>query len=166
MSQLYPRKFLRVRAYLLDCCAVFAIGASGVYLLQLLVSDDRVRRVGWFGIAAAALAYEPILVWGTGATVGHRLTNLRVVSQGSRNSLSLLRAILRAITKVTLGWLSFLVMLITGRGKAIHDALTQSDVVLRNPTLARPGQYRSQQDLERERNRSASPDGEVSDPWP
>lgn len=147
MRLLYPRLSLRLRAWLLDYFVVLAIIVIGAFCVNLLLGDRRMVQIAWLAILLVCFGYEPILVWYAGGTVGHRLTNLCVISQRTRSNPSLLQAAVRALVKFTLGWFSSLIMIITRRHRSIHDVLTRSDVVLRDPSIAKISEYRSEEDL-------------------
>lgn len=83
------------------------------------------------------------LVVRQGACVGRNA----YMAAGRPAHLSLFQAVLRAVVKLTLGLFSRLVMIIARRHRSIHDVLTRSDVVLRDPSIAKVSQYRSERDL-------------------
>jgi hypothetical protein len=85
--------------------------------------------------------YEPVLVSLTGGTLGHYVTNLRVVDERDQGNVSFLKAVARFVVKGLLGWYSFIVMTATRRNQAIHDLLTRSTVQIRDPARARPNDY-------------------------
>lgn len=127
--------------------------AAMVVALQIAVafnSDDVARVVG-FGFLAGFFLYEPLLVWLTGGTVGHYLSNLRVVDDRSHGNVSFLKALARVAIKLVLSWYSFLIMTAARRHQAVHDMLTRSTVQIRDPAKALPHHY------SRERAEPASP---------
>jgi uncharacterized RDD family membrane protein YckC len=87
------------------------------------------------------LLYEPVLVSSTGGTLGHYVTNLRVVDDGTGRNVSFLKACVRMAIKSLLGWYSFVILAATRRNQAIHDLLTQSTVQIRDPAKASPAHY-------------------------
>lgn len=90
---------------------------------------------------AAILLYEPVLVWHTGGTLGHRVMNLRVSDDRTSGNVSLVQALVRFFVKAILGVFSFLTMRFSRRHQAIHDILTRSSVRIRDARAARPHHY-------------------------
>ena len=88
-------------------------------------------------MVTAVLLYEPVLVSFTGGTVGHHLTNLRVVDDRGGN-VSFLKACARMVVKDLLGWCSFVILMATSRNQAIHDLVTRSTVQIRDLAKALP----------------------------
>jgi uncharacterized RDD family membrane protein YckC len=74
--------------------------------------------------------YDPLLIAQAGGTIGHHILGIRVkkVKQPEKN-LNMLQASIRFITKLTLGWLSFLTVTGSKRKLAIHDMASGSIVV-------------------------------------
>jgi len=68
--------------------------------------------------------YEPVLVSVTGSSIGHYLSNLRVVDDRTRGNVGFLKAIARLGIKTLLGVYSFLTMAVTSHHQAVHDLLT------------------------------------------
>jgi uncharacterized RDD family membrane protein YckC len=97
----------------------------------------------WLGflVVVMLLLYEPLLVPITGGTLGHWLTNLRVVDEHTGGNVSFLKACARVLIKGVLGWYSFVILAATRRNQAVHDLLTRSTVQIRDPAKARSGQY-------------------------
>jgi hypothetical protein len=114
-----------------------------VCALQIAValnSDDLARVVG-FTVVAGFFLYEPVLVSLTGGTVGHYLSNLRVIDDRSRGNVSFLKAVARVAIKAVLSWYSFVSMAAARRHQAVHDLLTRSTVQMRDPAKAKPHHY-------------------------
>lgn len=140
-SAAYGRLSGRAKAILIDA----AISAVVLVLLVIVGSatedipgSGRVLLVLMFGWA---LLYEPLQVWWSGSTIGHRRANLRVVSDKTGDSPSFAVAFLRFLIKAILGLPSFVSMLFTRRYQAIHDLMTGTTVQLRDLSIAREGDY-------------------------
>jgi uncharacterized RDD family membrane protein YckC len=140
-SPTYARFSRRLRALLLDVLVFAFLFYVGAVLIDLFAPSDSTRRVLWAAIGLAILFYEPVLVSAFGGTIGHRLTNLRVVDDRSAGNLSFVKAVLRALIKAFLGWFSFLSMTLTRRNQALHDVLTHSTVQIRDQSKASSTHY-------------------------
>jgi hypothetical protein len=113
----------------------------GTVMIATAVRNDEVSRA-LAAVAVIVLAlYEPVLVSRTGGTIGHYLTNLRVVDEGHGGNVGFLKAVSRYAIKGLIGWFSFLLMAATRRNQAIHDLLTRSTVQIRDPAKAAPGEF-------------------------
>ena len=132
----YARFSRRLRAALIDAALFALVFYIGAVVIDSMAFSDANRRLFLLSLAVLILAYDPVLVAFFGATIGHRLTNLRVVDDGHGGNISLLRAIARALIKDVLGWLSFAAMAITRRHQAIHDVFTNSTVQARDLSKA------------------------------
>jgi hypothetical protein len=67
-----------VRAFVIDWI-IIALLLVGVLFAAVAADSDRIGRILGFAFVAVWLLYEPVLVSLTGSTVGHYLSNLRVV---------------------------------------------------------------------------------------
>jgi uncharacterized RDD family membrane protein YckC len=114
--------------------------ASALLIAVTLGSQDLARVLG-FSVAASWLLYEPVLVSVMGGTVGHYVSNLRVVDNRTSGNINFFKAVVRTVLKAVLGWLSFVTMGTTRRHQAIHDLLTRSTVQIRNPGKAGADHY-------------------------
>ena len=144
----YARFSRRLRALCLDATILVLLFYVGTVLIHSISSSDSVTRGLWLGVVLVILLYEPILVAMIGGTVGHRLTNLRVVDDRSNRNLSFVKAVARAAIKALLGWYSFLSMSLTRRNQALHDVLTHSTVQIRDTSKAPPSHYVVERQIE------------------
>jgi uncharacterized RDD family membrane protein YckC len=136
----YARFSRRLRGMMLDW-AITLIVMFGALLVAVTVGSDNFSRALGILVVIALLLYEPVLVSFTGGTLGHYLTNLRVVDERDGGNISFLKACARVVIKGVLGLYSFVILAATRRNQAIHDMLTRSTVQLRDPAKASPGQY-------------------------
>lgn len=136
----YARFSRRFRGLVLDWTILMAILFGGLALASTVRNDNFSRVLGIL-VVATLLLYEPILVSVTGSTLGHYLTNLRVVDERGGGNVSFLKACARVVIKGVLGLYSFVTLAATNRNQAVHDLLTRSTVQIRNPAKALPGQY-------------------------
>jgi uncharacterized RDD family membrane protein YckC len=144
----YARFSRRLRAFLIDAVLFALVFYIGAVVIDSLAFSDANRRLFLLSLAVLILAYDPVLVAFFGATLGHRLTNLRVVDEGHGGNISLLRAIARALIKDVLGWLSFASMAITRRHQALHDVFTHSTVQVRDLTKAQASHFAPERIIE------------------
>ena len=120
----------RFRAVVVDTAVVCA-----VIVVVMLVGDvtDFVPgsgRIAWLFMFGALLLYEPLLIWRRGATIGHAVNHLTVVSDRTGRAPTLVQAFARYVIKILLGVISFVTMAFTRRHRAVHDALTRTTVQL------------------------------------
>ncbi|WP_157860887.1 MULTISPECIES: RDD family protein [Bradyrhizobium] len=139
-APLYARFSRRFRGIFIDWI-VTLLTIAGALLVASTVAIDSVSRALGFAVIAALVLYEPVLVSFTGGTVGHHLTNLRVVDDATGGNVGFLKACARLLIKSFLGWYSFVIIAATRRNQAIHDLVTRSTVQIRDPAKARPGQF-------------------------
>lgn len=137
---LYARFSRRFRGIFIDW-VVTLVAICAALLVVSAVAIDSVSRALGIVVIAALLLYEPVLVSFTGGTVGHHLSNLRVVDDATGGNVGFLKACARLLIKGFLGWYSFVVIAATRRNQAIHDLVTRSTVQIRDPAKARPGQF-------------------------
>jgi uncharacterized RDD family membrane protein YckC len=130
----------RMRAMVIDFFVVMSAGIVGMLLLDLVEADLAARAyvILLFGLA---FLYDPVLVSTTGATLGHRAVNIRVVDRDADRRIGFVRAVVRFALKVILGFLSFFFLAITRRHQALHDLVMRSVVVVNDPARAEPGEY-------------------------
>jgi uncharacterized RDD family membrane protein YckC len=145
---LYARFSRRLRAFLIDVAFFALIFYLGAIAVDSLAVADAARRLFLLGLAVAILAYDPFLVTFFGGTIGHRLTNLRVIDDRTGGNLGLFKAIARAAVKDLLGWLSFAAMAVTRRHQALHDVITHSTVQIRDLSSARTHNYVAERVIE------------------
>jgi uncharacterized RDD family membrane protein YckC len=136
----YARFSRRLRGMMLDWAITLSV-MFGAVLVAVTVGSDNFSRALGILVVIALLLYEPVLVSFTGGTLGHYLTNLRVVDERDGGNISFLKACARVVIKGLLGLYSFVILAATRRNQAIHDLLTRSTVQLRDPAKALPGQY-------------------------
>jgi uncharacterized RDD family membrane protein YckC len=136
----YARFSRRLRAVFIDWI-IFIVVVSGALFIAVAIESDKFSRGLGVVVAVVLLLYEPLLVWRTGSSVGHYLTNLRVVDDRTKGNVSFLKALARLLIKTILGWWSFITMATTHRHQALHDLLTSSTVQIRDPAKARSNHY-------------------------
>jgi uncharacterized RDD family membrane protein YckC len=135
---LYAKVWPRMKAILIDGFVLM-----GAFLVAALVGANLpgsggIAFVVWF---AFWVLYDPVMVSRTGGTIGHHLQNLRVVSDRTGRSPSLVVAFVRNVVKGLLGGVSLLAMAGSSRQKAIHDLIAGTTVQARDAEFARIGHF-------------------------
>ena len=133
----FPR---RLRAFVIDMIIIVLLLLSTLFVV-ISTNSDQVGRIVGFTLIAVGLLYEPLLVSLTGSTVGHYLTNLRVVDDQTHGNVGFLKAVVRLLIKTVLGIYSFITMAMTSRHQAVHDLLTRSTVQIRDRSKWVPDEY-------------------------
>lgn len=132
----------RVRALLVDVVVIFAAALGIVLFIALTEALPYTGQVGIVALFGFLALYEPVMVATSGATVGHRRANLRVVSLATGDRPSFPQALARFVIKGALGILSFVTMALTRRHQAVHDRITGTTVQIRDLDAARPSDVR------------------------
>lgn len=136
----YARFSRRLRGMFIDW-TITLIAIFGAMAIATSVRNDDVSRALGIAVVIVLALYEPVLVSRAGGTIGHYLTNLRVVDEGHGGNVGFLKAVARFIIKGLIGWYSFIVMAATRRNQAIHDLVTRSTVQIRDRAKASPGEF-------------------------
>jgi len=139
----YARFTRRLRGLALDFILFLVLMVCALQIAVAFNNSELARIVG-FGFAIGFFLYEPLLVSLLGGTVGHYLSNMRVVDDRTNGNVSFLKAVGRVAIKAILGWYSFISMVAARRHQAVHDLLTRSTVQIRDPALAKLGDYASE----------------------
>ena len=129
---IYPRLIRRVRAVLIDSAIAIFVVFSWWYTLTLIGEAPGVIKVAYPLLAWVIL--DPVMVSRRGFTPGHYIMGLSVQNARTSGFISMPRAMLRLLVKALTGWWSFAFALMTERHQALHDILTESVVVLRDPS--------------------------------
>jgi uncharacterized RDD family membrane protein YckC len=136
----YARFSRRLRAIVIDWVVLAFVAVAALVAATTVRSDGFSRALG-LAVVLVLVLYEPLLVWLTGGTIGHNLSNLRVVDDRTQGNVSFPKAVARFIIKTVLGWFSFLIIEATRRSQAMHDLATRSTVQIRDPAKASPHHY-------------------------
>jgi uncharacterized RDD family membrane protein YckC len=124
--QNYPYLSTRIKSAFIDQMLIlFAL------MILMIVTQSLANSAAIKIIAAALLllVYEPVLTTYS-ATVGQRIMGIRVRSRNNpAQRISLGQAVFRYITKILLGWLSFLTIHANAERRAVHDIVSGSLVV-------------------------------------
>jgi hypothetical protein len=136
----YARFARRLRGLALDFILFLVLMVCALQIAVAFNQNDLARVLG-FSLVIGFFLYEPLLVSLFGGTVGHYLSNIKVVDDRTNGNVSFLKAVGRVVIKTILGWYSFISMVATRRHQAVHDLLTRSTVQIRDPSIARGGGF-------------------------
>ena len=136
----YVRFSRRLRGLALDFILFLVLMVCALQIAVAFNQNDLARVLG-FGFVIGFLLYEPLLVSLFGGTIGHYLSNIKVVDDRTNGNVSFLKAVGRVVIKTILGWYSFISMVATRRHQALHDLLTRSTVQICDPAIARGGDF-------------------------
>jgi uncharacterized RDD family membrane protein YckC len=131
---LYAKIWPRMKAILVDGFVVMGAFLAAALVGANVAGSGGVAFLVW---VAFWVLYDPLMVSRTGGTIGHHMQNLRVVSDRTGRSPSLLVAFIRNVAKGLLGMVSLLAMAGSSRQKAIHDWIAGTTVQARDVQFAR-----------------------------
>ncbi len=141
VSVLYASLLRRFQAVIFDSVVYVAVWFLAMVLGTAAASVAPIGGVFLILWVGFVLLYEPVSVSRFGGTLGHRFTNLRVVSNQTGGSISFGAALVRLLIKWFFGWLSFALILFTRRRQALHDLWTLSTVQIRDAEAAQPHHF-------------------------
>jgi uncharacterized RDD family membrane protein YckC len=130
---IYPRFLRRVRALLIDWAITVFVLTTWWLSIPLIDGHSVVTKFAYPIIAWFVL--DPMFVWRLGGTPGQYFMKLRIQDKESGKHIGLPRAIIRSLLKILTGTWSFVLVFMTKRHQALHDVLTSTTVILRNPEL-------------------------------
>src|ERR1700704_1992335 len=87
----YARFSRRLRGLMIDQI-VFLLLLAGTLAVVIALRSDSIGRYLGFAAIAVFLLYEPVMVSLSGSTIGHYLTNLRVVDDRTKGNVSFAKA--------------------------------------------------------------------------
>lgn len=123
----YPGVFSRVKATILDAVVMVVLIMATTEVFSSLGNIPNYAKI--IAFTFIFVLYEPLIVSLFGATVGHRMNNLKVQQLSNGKKVNLVLAILRFLLKTTLGWVSLITISSKENRQAIHDTVVRSIVV-------------------------------------
>lgn len=112
---------------LVDICVMFLLALILAYIYEEIGNVQGFVR--GISMGFIVLIYEPLMV-SIGCTFGQLITNIRVRKfYNPDKKLHFINAMMRTITKMLLGWLSFITITLNKNRKGIHDYASSSIVV-------------------------------------
>ncbi len=122
----YPGIFDRVKASAIDSIVIVAfIGASSEILGTLDSAPNYYKMI----CVILIFLYEPIMVSLFGASIGHRMCKLKVQNAKNSKKISIIKAIIRFLMKMILGWISLFTISNNKERKTMHDMIVDSVVI-------------------------------------
>lgn len=127
----YAHLMRRVQATTIDALIVsFVFVGAGFILSKIPMAPGQLKLVAAAGLL---LFYEPLLIAVWGKTLGQACRGIRVRRLVQDQRLSFIKAFVRYLLKVILGWVSYFFILSTANRQSLHDLATDSCVVLSDP---------------------------------
>ncbi|MCJ8271303.1 MAG: RDD family protein [Psychrosphaera sp.] len=123
----FPRTYLRFIALFWDS-TILSFWVFLVIYISTLIGFESSMSHGLF-IVLMIVSFEPLLIYFTGGTLGHRRHGMRVCHKTPGKSLSLIQCYARLLFKSVLGIYSLMAMLVSTNRRALHDMLSNSVVV-------------------------------------
>lgn len=123
----YPGLSLRINAAMIDSLIMGIYLYLSAYISYDIFPDHLIPRL--IIIFVPFLSYEPILLYFTGSTIGHRMNKISVTHYYENKKLNLFQCYMRFITKILLGIFSLIIMFMTQKNQSFHDLITNSLVV-------------------------------------
>jgi uncharacterized RDD family membrane protein YckC len=147
-SHAYATFTARARALVTDAVIISVAVVALLFLWTLMESVPGSGGMLVVVLFVLVILYEPIMVALFGATIGHRRSNLRVVSDRTGGPPGFFAALVRFLLKAILGFGSFATMLLTQRHQAFHDFITRTTVQVRDVNAARDYDYVAEREPE------------------
>ncbi len=120
----------RIQALFIDLIVTFLFAFIMTKIFESMGEVSDHTRLWTF--VCVFILYDPILTSLIGGTLGHRALNLRVRrSSNTTKNILFPVAIFRYLIKATLGVFSLLAVSMNSNGRAIHDLLSGSIVILK-----------------------------------
>ncbi|MEN7548597.1 RDD family protein [Rapidithrix thailandica] len=127
----YPYLLTRYKAALLEGLLLVGIFAT----LMILTKNPENRPTSFIIYIVIAILYEPIMLTAFAGTLGHKIMRIKIKAiQDTSKNINLFQGVIRILSKIILGWLSFLTINLNPEHHAIHDYLSAS-IVLNDPKV-------------------------------
>ncbi|AWF81173.1 hypothetical protein BTJ40_10280 [Microbulbifer sp. A4B17] len=128
---MYPKLSRRFRALMIDSLVLVAVVA---FSIAIGTSVDFTNGVYQSVLVLVPIfLFEPVLVSVTGGNIGHHLMGIRIRKSGSDNKINIVQAVIRTFLKLLLGVPSLIAILTSKKHQAVHDLLSMSLVVVKDP---------------------------------
>jgi len=132
----------RIRALLIDGVLL----AIWLFLAIISITNIGLASAKYEAILILFIVFsvEPFLVSLTGGTLGQHLCKIKVQSTHTENNINILFSYIRYLVKLPLGIFSLLTVTTTEHYQGIHDLLSRSVVVHKDPSKVPPSERLSQ----------------------
>lgn len=126
MEREYPTILERIKS---TTIVTIIIIACMYFASEILNSFENVPDFIRMILFALILLYEPILTV-FGATIGNEKMEIRVRTNANHaKKINFFQAVIRVILKYLLGWLSFITLFFSDKGRTIHDYASGSIMI-------------------------------------
>lgn len=123
----YPHLSLRLKAAMIDSVIFATILYSTAYFSYDIFPENLYLRI--MLIFIPTLSYEPVLLYFTGSSIGHKIYKIAVVHQNKEKRLNIFQCYIRFVVKIFLGLFSLIFMFFTKKRQSFHDLITATLVV-------------------------------------
>ncbi len=144
---IYVRLSRRLKAVIIDMFVMIISIISSIYLVGQVGFESSIFSMSM--IIVFSLSIEPICVRFTGASIGHHLFGIRIRQSISDNKINLFNSYLRTIFKLLVGTMSLITVMSTRKHQALHDMISRSIVVLKNPKNIPEWEHESERVLDK-----------------
>ena len=128
---IFPSLIVRIKALVIDFLIILIVFTATTLFIDAF--GDIPSFVKGFILIFMIWLYDPVLTSFTGSTLGHKMMKLKVRKfMQPESKISIGQAILRFLTKWSLGWISFLTVTSNDHKRAIHDLVSGSIVLKDN----------------------------------
>ncbi|MES2672906.1 MAG: RDD family protein [Pseudomonadota bacterium] len=128
----YPRLLRRIRALLIDSMILLVIVIVCFLLAGIFDAGSKLLRASIAFIPV--IIYEPLFVSLRGATIGHQIMGIEIVSAKSMRKLNIVVSFIRSFFKFIFGLPSLYFVLTTKKHQALHDIFSGALVVIKSGT--------------------------------
>lgn len=119
----FPYLLNRYKAALIDVLILFVAFAA----IMLVIQNPDLRPYAFIFYVIIAISYEPIMISFFSGTIGHSIMRIEIKNiDDIEKNISVIEAILRGVTKLLLGWVSFVTINFNPEHRAIHDFIGNS----------------------------------------
>ncbi|WP_444894044.1 RDD family protein [Microbulbifer sp. JMSA004] len=128
---MYPKLSRRLRALMIDSLVLVVVVAFSIAVGTSIGLKNDVYQSAL--ILMPIILFEPVLVSLTGGNVGHHLMGIRIRKVGANKKINIFQALVRTFFKLFLGVPSLIAILTSKKRQAVHDFLSVSLVVVKDP---------------------------------
>ncbi|WP_281649171.1 RDD family protein [Parendozoicomonas sp. Alg238-R29] len=137
----YPRLIRRLKALWIDGLIIIPFIVLGFVLVSILKTKNDLINI--LIVLFPIFMYEPFMVSLRGATFGHSLYGLKIITTKG-NKLNIVLSTLRFLLKIVAGSFSLIFVLTTKKHQALHDLLSGS-LVVNEPEFDLPSYEKKQE---------------------
>ncbi len=128
---IYTRLSRRLKAVMVDTFVLILSIVTSIFLVGQVGIENKILSITM--IVVFSLSIEPFFVRFTGASIGHHVFGVRIRHSETDKNISLINSYLRVIFKLLVGTISLITVMSSRKHQALHDMISRSIVVLKNP---------------------------------